>query len=65
MLGRVVRLLRDGIEYSADPKHGRIILEYFGFDSRTKPSVVNGDKEDKAEGWEAELLGKAEAKEFR
>eukprot|EP00973_Karenia_brevis_P023410 3221690-Karenia_brevis.AAC.1 len=63
--GRVVRWLKDGIEYEADPKHRKIILEYFGFDRRTKPSVVDGDKEDKVEEWEEEFLGKAEAKEFR
>eukprot|EP00973_Karenia_brevis_P016686 2285699-Karenia_brevis.AAC.1 len=32
ILGRVVRRLKDGAEYEADPKHRKIILEYFGFD---------------------------------
>eukprot|EP00973_Karenia_brevis_P051025 7085559-Karenia_brevis.AAC.1 len=39
ILGRVVRWSDEGIEYEADPKHRKIILEYFGFDSRTKPSM--------------------------
>eukprot|EP00973_Karenia_brevis_P037777 5210347-Karenia_brevis.AAC.1 len=38
-LGRVVRWTQEGMEYEADPKHRRILLEYFGFDSRTKPGM--------------------------
>eukprot|EP00973_Karenia_brevis_P006568 893605-Karenia_brevis.AAC.1 len=40
-------------------------MEYFGFNDKTKPSMVNGDREDKVEEWEEEYLGKPEAKEFR
>eukprot|EP00973_Karenia_brevis_P015671 2144438-Karenia_brevis.AAC.1 len=57
--------MEDGIEYEADPKHRKMILEYFGFNRKTKPCVMNGDKEDKVEEWEEEYLGRAEAKEFR
>eukprot|EP00973_Karenia_brevis_P066815 9287883-Karenia_brevis.AAC.1 len=52
ILGRVVRWLKDGKEYEADPEHRRIIVEYFGFDDTTKPSMVNGDREDRVEEWE-------------
>eukprot|EP00973_Karenia_brevis_P039066 5395517-Karenia_brevis.AAC.1 len=52
ILGRVVRWLKDGIEYEADPKHRRNVLEYFGVDGKTKPSMVNGDREDRVEEWE-------------
>eukprot|EP00973_Karenia_brevis_P025416 3506660-Karenia_brevis.AAC.1 len=54
-----------GIEYEADPRHRKIILEYFGFNSITNPCMMNGDREDKVEEWEEEFLGKAEAEEFR
>eukprot|EP00973_Karenia_brevis_P088896 12328876-Karenia_brevis.AAC.1 len=64
MLDRIVRWVEEGIEYKADPKHRRIILEYFGLNSKTKPMFMNGDKEDKVEEWEEEYLGKSEAKEF-
>eukprot|EP00973_Karenia_brevis_P039436 5445121-Karenia_brevis.AAC.1 len=36
IVGRVVRWLKDGIEYEADPAHRKIISEYFGSDSSTK-----------------------------
>ena len=31
ILGRIGRWTKGGIEYEADPKHRRSILEYFGF----------------------------------
>eukprot|EP00973_Karenia_brevis_P064153 8914127-Karenia_brevis.AAC.1 len=37
VLGRIVRWREEGIEYEADPKHRRIILDYFGFNNSTKP----------------------------
>eukprot|EP00973_Karenia_brevis_P057348 7977238-Karenia_brevis.AAC.1 len=40
-------------------------MEYFGFNEKTKPLTMNGDREDKVEEWEEEFLGKPEAKEFR
>eukprot|EP00973_Karenia_brevis_P092898 12414579-Karenia_brevis.AAC.1 len=40
-------------------------LSIFGFNSNTKPSGVNGDREDRVEEWEEEYLGKSEAKEYR
>eukprot|EP00973_Karenia_brevis_P014823 2023223-Karenia_brevis.AAC.1 len=44
ILGRLIRWTDEGVEYEADPKHRSIILEYFGFNEKTKPSMVNGDK---------------------
>eukprot|EP00973_Karenia_brevis_P019513 2677368-Karenia_brevis.AAC.1 len=40
IVGRVVKWKDEGIKYEAGPKHRRIILGYFGFDSRTKPGMV-------------------------
>eukprot|EP00973_Karenia_brevis_P045183 6258558-Karenia_brevis.AAC.1 len=47
ILGRLVRWTPEGIEYEADPKHRIIMLDYFGFNEKTKPSMMNGDREDK------------------
>eukprot|EP00973_Karenia_brevis_P066042 9179253-Karenia_brevis.AAC.1 len=52
ILGRGVRWVEEGIEYEADPKHRKTIMEYFGFNDKTKPLMMNGDKEDKVEEWE-------------
>eukprot|EP00973_Karenia_brevis_P010048 1360936-Karenia_brevis.AAC.1 len=38
ILGRLVRWTDEGIEYEADPKHRSLVLEYFWFNSKTKPS---------------------------
>ena len=60
-----MRWTNDGIEYEADPKHRRMILEYFGFEKGTEPGNYNGNKEDKEEEWEFEELGSEEATIFR
>eukprot|EP00973_Karenia_brevis_P063316 8801385-Karenia_brevis.AAC.1 len=65
ILGRSVRWTDEGIEYEAVPKHRRLILEYFWLNENTKPGGVNGDRGDKVEEWEEELLGKSEATEYR
>jgi hypothetical protein len=66
ILGRIVRWTRDGIEYEADPKHRKIILESLGLDEGSRTLSLNGEKEDgKEEDWELEELAKGEAKEFR
>eukprot|EP00973_Karenia_brevis_P051864 7203646-Karenia_brevis.AAC.1 len=39
ILGRIVRRLKEGIGYEADPKHRRIIFRVFRFDGKTKPSM--------------------------
>ena len=65
ILGRVVRWVRSGIEYEADPKHRDKVLEYFGLVDGSKGLTCNGDKEDREELGEEIPMGKAEAKEFR
>ena len=35
ILGRHVRWTADGIEYEADPKHRKLIMEHFGFDDES------------------------------
>eukprot|EP00973_Karenia_brevis_P051500 7151274-Karenia_brevis.AAC.1 len=52
ILGRLVRWTNEGIEYEADPKHRKLVMDYFGFDEKTKPIGTNGDREDKVEEWE-------------
>ena len=65
-LGRVVRWMRDGIKYEADPKHRKMILEHFGLDDGSRYLVYNGEKDYKPdEPWEEEPLGSAEATKFR
>eukprot|EP00973_Karenia_brevis_P004652 637869-Karenia_brevis.AAC.1 len=65
ILGRKIRWTDFCKEYEADPKHRRMVLQYFGFDDKSRVSVVDGDREDEIEEWEKELLGNQEAKEFR
>eukprot|EP00973_Karenia_brevis_P007994 1084188-Karenia_brevis.AAC.1 len=65
ILGRMLQWVEEGIEYEADPKHRKMIMEYFGFNEKTKPLTMNGDTEDKIEDWEEEFLDKPEAREFR
>eukprot|EP00973_Karenia_brevis_P078454 10892400-Karenia_brevis.AAC.1 len=65
ILGRLVKWGTKGIEYEADPKHRRMTLEFFGFDDKSNLSSVNGDREDKFQRGDAELLSSQEAKEYR
>ena len=66
ILGRIVRWTKDGITYEADPKHRRIILEYFGFDQESRPLSTNGERDcSKDEEWQKDKLGSKEATEFR
>ena len=43
VLGRTVRWGQDGIEYEADERHRRILLETFGLGVGSKPLTVNGE----------------------
>eukprot|EP00973_Karenia_brevis_P084068 11664326-Karenia_brevis.AAC.1 len=47
ILGRLVTWKEDFIEYEADPKHRRKILQYFGFEGNTQAGGVNGYREDR------------------
>ena len=58
ILGRIVRWRSWGITYEADPKHRRLIIEYFGLDEKSRKLTTNGSKErddDDEDDEEAEL----------
>ena len=56
-----MRWTADDIEYEADPKHRKLIMEHFAFDDESSHLVFNGEKEwRKEEEWEEELLEKEE-----
>ena len=63
ILGRVVEWKEWGIKYQADPRHRKLIMEYFGFDETTRALQNNGGKEDE-DGDDEELQGE-EAKSYR
>ena len=66
ILGRHVRWTANGLEYEADPKHRKLIMEHFGFDEDSSGLVYNGEKDwRKEEEWEEVLLEKDEATVFR
>ena len=65
ILGRIVRWKEEGIQYEADPKHRRLVLEYFWFDAASRVLAHNSDKEEKEEEGDQEKLDSWEAKEFR
>ena len=66
LLGRQVRWTAEGIEYEADPKHRKLIMEHFGFDDESSHLVFNGEKDwRKEEAWEEEELPAEEATVFR
>ena len=46
ILGRVLRYENWGISWRADPRHRKMILEYYGFGSDTKGLSKTGDKDD-------------------
>ena len=55
--GRQVRRTEEGIEYEAEPKHRKWIMEHFGFDEESSLLVFNGEKDwRKEEEWEEEEL---------
>ena len=68
LLGRSVRWRSWGIEWEADAKHRKLLLERFGLDGKAKALSVNGDwgDLDSADGGEQEVeVSPEEAKEFR
>jgi hypothetical protein len=65
ILGRIVKVEEWGYSYQADRKHRDLVLEHFGFQGESRSSVMNGDREDKEEEWEREVLDKEEAKLYR
>ena len=65
ILGRTVRWTEEGIEYEADKKHRKAMMEHFGFEEGVKGSMVNGDKERKEEDDDQEEMERVEEKKFR
>ena len=45
ILGRHVRWTAGGIEYEADPKHRKLIMEHFGFDEESSGLIFNEEKD--------------------
>ena len=60
ILGRIVRWTPEGLEWEADPKHRKLILEYFGFDQGSRSLKMNGDKDEREEEWDSEELEREE-----
>jgi hypothetical protein len=46
ILGRIVRWEPWGISYRADPKHRKLIAEYFGLDANSRKLTTNGSKDE-------------------
>ena len=46
ILGRIVRWEHWGISYKADPKHRKLIAEYFGLDENSRKLTTNGIKDE-------------------
>ena len=49
ILGRKLRWTKDGLRYEADPKHRKMILDYFGFEGKSNGIIYNGEKDIKEE----------------
>ena len=64
ILGRRVSWEEWGISYEADPKHRRLIMDYFGFDDMSRMLTTNGSKEEE-DGEDAVDLTAAEKTSFR
>lgn len=45
ILGRVVRWTDEGVEFEADPRHRKVLMEYFAFGDGVKGAAVNGDRD--------------------
>ena len=63
ILGRLVTWNSWGIEYQADPKHRRIVLEHFGLEEGPKGLTTNGKVEVQEE--DDEPLEGLETTDFR
>ena len=54
-----------GVEFEADPRHRKVLAEYFGFSGESAAAAFNGDQE-KTDDLEDEAeMDRMEAKEFR
>jgi hypothetical protein len=66
MLGRIIELTNEGITWQGDPRHQKLLEEYFGMDENTKVLSKNGyDEEPEQEEQRDEELSAEECKAFR
>ena len=66
ILGRVVKWTEEGIEYEADPRHRRALLERFGLTERCKALTHNGEaKTEERDEAEDEFLVGGDISDFR
>ena len=65
LLGRVITWKREGIEYEADPRHRKAVLDYFGLGEGSKELTTNGEKEDEVHPGDEVELEPREATEYR
>ena len=66
MLGRVIEYGEEGITWSGDPRHLKLLEDHFGMNENTKTLSRNGyEEEDKDEEEEEEDLSKEEVRNYR
>ena len=65
ILGRIVRWTDNGIEFEADPKHRRLIMDTFRFKEDSRGLVNNGEKDVGREEGDEQEMEKEESTEFR
>jgi hypothetical protein len=66
MLGRVIELTEEGVSWGGDPRHQKLLEEYFGMDGNSKPLSKNGYEEDERGDKDEDCdLTKVECKAFR
>ena len=67
MHGRILTYKKSGMSWKADPRHRKIILEHFGFNSQVKALAKNSSKDEANDEGEldAEKLQTADEKGFR
>ena len=63
LLGRIIKLEEDGITWQGDPRHQRLLEDYFGMDSTTKTLSKNGY--DDGDTNDEEGLTEAEFRSYR
>ena len=56
---------RRWVEFEADPRHRKALMDHFGFEEGAKGAAVNGDKERKEEEEDEDDMEREEAKTFR
>ena len=66
MLGRIIELTDEGIAWQGDPRHQKLLEEYFGMDASAKVLSKNGYDEEPEQGEQPEKeLTAEECKAFR